>query len=223
MAADSRILDATIVRSPADDDGTGVDPDAMRTTGRSSSEVSSGTSRARPCWMVSAVSTARHGSLLVALHPTVDVAFRREALIGAEGGTIETVDSTGVVMRLDVPAGALTQDTRITMTPLVTSPLAGDTGALHPGVTFEPEGLTFAVAATLTFDFTATNAPLAAGDAIFLLTSPLTMVPVYGPVDLAARTVTAHVRHFSALQPGRGQAALMDLRAWADPCCRAAT
>src|SRR5207253_1867339 len=53
-------------------------------------------------------------------------------------------------------------------------------------------------------------------DFIFLLTSPMTMLPLYGEAKPATRTLTAQMRHFSELQPGEGNGNFTDLRAWAD-------
>jgi hypothetical protein len=154
------------------------------------------------------------GGLLLQMQPVLDLGFQAQALIGGSGGIIQTTDASGVVIRLEVPAGALAQDTLISVTPLASSPMVGPSGALHPGVKFEPEGLQFAVPATLTLDFSATGQEIMNKDFIFLMTSPMTMVPLYGKTNPAAKTLSALVHHFSEVQPGAGDAAFSDLASW---------
>lgn len=156
------------------------------------------------------------GQLILETQFVLDFAFGGQAAIGAAGGTLQTTDAAGVVIRLDVPSGALTEDVLIRMTPLAASPLAGSSGALRPGVQFDPDGLQFAIPAKLTFDFSATTQQVTDKDFIFLITSPSTMVPLYGSVDLAAKTLTASMYHFSDTQPGEGSSSFADLVAWAD-------
>lgn len=68
------------------------------------------------------------------------------ALISAdEGGIIETPDGYS----LDIPGGAMAQDTQITITPVSAARLAGLDPALIAGAILEPEGLTFSAPATL--------------------------------------------------------------------------
>ncbi len=157
------------------------------------------------------------GERLAALRPVLDTAHQARATIGAAGGTIQTTDAHGVVIGLDIPAGALTQDTLIKVTPLSASPVPDSSNALFPGVKFEPEGLQFAQPATLTLAFSATGKVITNHDFVFLLTSPLTALPLFGQVNSAAKTMTAQLNHFSTIQPGVLGAALTDLAAWADP------
>src|SRR5437762_2823858 len=63
------------------------------------------------------------GQLLLQMQPALDWAFQAQATIGSGGGTVQTTNAAGVVIRLEVPPGALAQDTLITMTPLASSPL----------------------------------------------------------------------------------------------------
>ena len=156
------------------------------------------------------------GQLLLQMQPALDWAFQAQATIGSGGGTVQTTNAAGVVIRLEVPPGALAQDTLITMTPLASSPLVASSKAISPGIKFEPEGLQFAEAATLTLDFSGTTQQITNKDFIFLLTSPMTMLPLYGEAKPATRTLTAQMRHFSELQPGEGNGNFTDLRAWAD-------
>lgn len=157
----------------------------------------------------------RTGQLLLQMQPELDLGFQAQATIDSSGGTIQTTNAAGVKIRLEVPPGALAQPTLITMTPLTASPLAGYAKAISPGIKFEPEGLQFAEAATLVFDFSATNQNIGNDHSIFLFTSPLTALPLYGTTDPSAQTLTALVHHFSNMGPGSGDPAYMDLHEWA--------
>lgn len=156
------------------------------------------------------------GEMLLQMQPALNLGFQSQAMIGSAGGTVQTTDASGIVISLSIPAGALSEETLITVTPLGSSPLVAPSGALHPGVKFEPEGLQFASPATLTLDFRATDRQITNKDFIFLLTSPMTMLPLYGKSNPAAKTLTALVHHFSEVQPGPGDAAFSDLAAWAN-------
>jgi hypothetical protein len=156
------------------------------------------------------------GERLVSLRPTLDITHQMQALIGKGGGTVETVDQAGVLIRLEIPAGALTQDTLIKVTPLLTSPLPDSSQSLNPGVMFEPEGLQFAQPAILTIDFSNTGKTVSDKDSIFLLTSPLTTLPLFGSVDTAHRKLTALLRHFSKATAGPANSAFADLLKWAN-------
>jgi hypothetical protein len=162
------------------------------------------------------------GELFLQMQPQLDTSHHAQATIGSAGGTIQTTDAAGVKIKLDVPADALDQDTLIMLTPLQSSPLVAGSGALIPGVKFEPEGLQFALPATLTLDFSATGHSLTNQDFVFLLMSPLTAVPLFSPANHALNTMTAWLNHFSVIQPGTLSAALTDLAAWADPILSAA-
>lgn len=156
------------------------------------------------------------GELLLQMQPSLNFAFQSQAMIGNAGGTLQTTDASGVVIRLSVPPGALAEDTLITVTPLATSPLVAPSRALHPGVKFEPEGLQFATPATFTLDFSATGQQITNKDFIFLMTSPMTMLPLSGSANPSTKTLSALVHHFSEVQPGEGEGSFMDPAAWAN-------
>ena len=147
------------------------------------------------------------------LVPELDESRRVAATIGPAGGSVETTDADGVRIHLQVPAGALTREARITITPLTESPIPGG-GSMHPGVKLAPEGLAFAQAARLTFDFTGAETTVDADDFVFLLTSPLTAVPLTGERD--GRQLSAELHHFSTVQPGPAVTGTIDLGAWAN-------
>lgn len=71
----------------------------------------------------------------------------------AKGGEISLSDSKGVLVKLSIPAGSLSQDTDITLSPLQEVPIENYTSKLGNGILIEPEGLKFSQNASLTFDF----------------------------------------------------------------------
>jgi hypothetical protein len=141
------------------------------------------------------------GERIAGLRPVLDAARAGQETIGSAGGTVETTDAAGVVTRLIVPPGALTRDTLITATPLAAPPLAGQTADLHVGVKFEPEGLVFLKAARLELDFGAGTRPPVDDDFVYLVTSPLSRIPL---VDngRAGSVLVASLSHFSTVQAG---------------------
>ncbi|MDO8499729.1 MAG: hypothetical protein Q7S66_03645 [bacterium] len=70
-----------------------------------------------------------------------------------DGGTVKTTDAKGTVATLYVPAGALSKDATISISPLQEIPIENFSGALSNGVVIEPEGLNFKKNAQLTFEF----------------------------------------------------------------------
>lgn len=73
---------------------------------------------------------------------------RSAATIGSAGGSIEATSSAGDHFTLNIPEGALLEDTDITLTPLAS--VSGASGGEDLfGVHFEPEGLWFLRGATL--------------------------------------------------------------------------
>ncbi len=159
---------------------------------------------------------------VAALEPALDDAHRATAIIGSSGGVLQATDAAGVIITLTVPPGALTTETTLTMTPLAASPLVSAAEAIHPGVNLEPDGLQFAEAARLAFDFSHTATVITDEQAIHLLTSPMTKVPLYGTIDVSSRVLTAEIHHFSTYDPSAPTAAFEDLKAWADPILTAA-
>jgi hypothetical protein len=116
-------------------------------------------------------------------------------LIGPEGGAVASLDGRA---RVQIPAGALTQSTAISVTAVSTPPrgvLAGTAVALHP------TGLTFEAPVELRIDYDESALP--AG----LPPTALTVVTlsngihwrevVGGSVDAAAGRVTVELQHFS--------------------------
>ena len=140
-----------------------------------------------------------HDQYVAALTPALDAAHRATATIGPAGGTVQTTDAAGVVIRLIVPPDALTRDTPITATPLAAAALVGQAADLHFGVNFEPEGLVFEQAARLELDFGTATRALTDHDFIYLVTSPLTRVPLVNNAQAAGTILTASLSHFSTV------------------------
>lgn len=76
----------------------------------------------------------------IAVSVNLDDAYQAEALIGPQGGTLSASAADGTIYRLEVPTGALTNDTTIRMTPVNT--IEGlPFGSESYAVQFQPEGL----------------------------------------------------------------------------------
>lgn len=112
--------------------------------------------------------------------------------IGPDGGVIVVSISPSAAAYLEVPPGALTRDTPISLTPVTNTTLAGT--RVENGVELEPAGLVFKVPARLTLQFAEVREPRH----VLLWTSPTTAVPLLeedtGRVDL----LTGYVRHFTS-------------------------
>ena len=102
----------------------------------------------------------------------------------------------------------------IKVTLLSASPLPDSSQSLLPGVKFDPEGLQFALPATLTLDFNATPQVIINKDSIFLLTSPVTTLPLFGTANPGGKILTAQLFHFSTINWGNVRAALADIGSW---------
>lgn len=128
---------------------------------------------------------------------TVDPSHAGSGSVGPAGGSVTATGADGTVFTLDVPRGALAQPTTITLTP-VTS-LTGAPGALQHvrAVRATPEGLSFAVPATLTVQ---PGAPALATGWVGISTTSagagLDLVPAGRADD---RVVVGLVEHFSIL------------------------
>ena len=131
--------------------------------------------------------------------PVLDPPATTSATIGRAGGSV----SAGAVT-LTVPPGALSEDTRITMTPITDlsgSPLEG---TLIAGARLEPDGLRFLAPALLTMPLpAAASAADVLGFGSASDGSDLHLVPH----SLAGGTVTIEVWHFSTGGASAGGAA----------------
>jgi hypothetical protein len=113
------------------------------------------------------------------------------ASIGAVGGTL-----TAPGLTITVPAGALTQDTSLTATPISgTAP-----GARGQAFRLGPEGTTFAADVTLTFSYAPADLTGTAAEALVVASqkSDGTWARQAGVTrDATAKTVSVKTRHFS--------------------------
>ena len=119
------------------------------------------------------------------------------AIVGAAGGTVTHADGAAVV----VPAGALSQDTRITLEPTQTGapPLPGGSVAAGPMFAFTPHGTAFAAPVTVTLPFDAASVP--AGRVPTLLKTSAGQADwVTVPATVSGTRVSAQVTGFSFLQ-----------------------
>lgn len=155
------------------------------------------------------------GQALTTLPPSLDTSRRVQATIGPNGGMLQTTDASGASIRLDIPAAALSQSVAISMTPFSASPEVIDSAQLANGVQFEPDGLHFSVPARLSYTFpSALQVPSSTG--LFLLTSPMTRVPLLGNLNASTRTLSAEIFHFSGDQPASPGPAATDTTSWAN-------
>jgi hypothetical protein len=149
----------------------------------------------------------------------VTVSYRTEAdrtadaVVAPAGATIVAEGSDGVTYTLTIPAGALAAETAVAVTPVadltVTGPgsfagAAGGSDACVTGAVFAPDGLEFAVPASLTIAFPPQAAfPFQGTGSVFLFDSAYAeLAPCPTVVDAAAKTLTATVRHFSGYGTG---------------------
>jgi hypothetical protein len=136
------------------------------------------------------------GPLSVTLTP--DSAHAARALITPDGGTVQATGADGVTFTLTVPAGAVTDATTLTLTPVAAIPDLPLSGGLVAAVQFGPEGFQFFKPATLTVTV---PGGLAAnligfgfqgnGDDFHL-----------APVQVSGSTLTFTVTHFSGIGAG---------------------
>lgn len=73
-----------------------------------------------------------------------------EGVGGEQSVMVETLELDGTRYTLEVPAGALQEETEVTMTPVLSAKGLPFSGGLVVVVRFAPEGLTFLTPASLT-------------------------------------------------------------------------
>lgn len=91
---------------------------------------------------------------------TLDPSRASSALIGPQGGTLETTAGDGSRAVLTIPAGALTIETRITMTPVTALDGHPQKPGLLAGVSITPDGTRLLKPATLVLTPTRATAPI---------------------------------------------------------------
>lgn len=130
-------------------------------------------------------------------------------MVGSGGGSVQVTDATDPLfgVRIDIPPGALTQTTNITINTVSSSPLSGNFQQRGPLVEFGPDGLQFQVPAKITIPSTGehnagtTNLiyvledgvfrPIAEGDPSTGIESPSQVL------ERTTHTLSVHVSHLS--------------------------
>jgi hypothetical protein len=113
--------------------------------------------------------------------------------IGPAGGTLRTADGK---LTLTIPAGALSQETRITARPVENKAPNG----VGTGYEFGPDGTQFAKPVTLTYHYTDDELLGATPEALavaFQNTDRIWMLARSATVNRPARTITTTITHFS--------------------------
>jgi len=90
------------------------------------------------------------GALIIT--PQLDTSKRTTKIIDADGGSVQVFSNVGLLYSLELPAGALGDDTSITVTPVTAVSNLAFVDQLLAGVQFEPDGLLLSRPATLTID-----------------------------------------------------------------------
>jgi hypothetical protein len=125
-----------------------------------------------------------------------DARRRKTATMGAGGGELKATGADGTSYTLRVPAGALSSDTAITMSPVKAFTGLPFTGGPKAGVVFGPEGLVFATPATLEIAskhaFPQTTTGFSQGGGGFEVAG----------ATVKGRVVTIAIEHFSASGAG---------------------
>jgi hypothetical protein len=85
-----------------------------------------------------------------------DAAHAVSETLGSDGGSISATGANGIQYTLEVPAGALINPTRITVTPILGIEGFGLSGGLAGAVDLQPSGLEFVQAAVLRIQTSAT-------------------------------------------------------------------
>ena len=123
---------------------------------------------------------------------TLDSAHSAGSVIGTAGGRVTASEADGTRLTLDVPAGALPEETAITITPVAA--MRAPAGVrLVGGAQFGPEGLGLSKAATLTIELPRRSAGALDG---FAWHGQGRNVHRY-PVRASGRVLTLSVTHFS--------------------------
>lgn len=94
--------------------------------------------------------------------PETDLAHARAQTVGPKGGLVQVFTDQDVQVTLDIPAGALKEETEVKLIPFAFDPSA-QTPTL--GVLVSPGSLSFAMSARLTFDVSKSKFHFAAPDA----------------------------------------------------------
>ncbi len=123
---------------------------------------------------------------------------KKQTVKAAEGGTITIGEGDSVDASLDIPAGALAEDTEITVFKIDESALPKN--AAGPAYEFKPDGLQFSKAVTLKIKYTADNTENLKLAQIFFNSDDYTALD-NNKVDSENKMVAGETTHFSAYAP----------------------
>jgi len=133
------------------------------------------------------------------------------AMMTPQGGAISIYNSVGDLITLELPAGALQEDTLITVTALDSPPAAPFVMGLFPGVVLEPHGLILEQPATLTVAFHDVQSN-PEQSLLFWALSPENAIPLANQVSTPTQ-LSADIHHFSEMAGGQPSAAEADEQA----------
>lgn len=101
-------------------------------------------------WLRADATTSAASPKPIAVKPTYDILKAVTATIGAAGGSLSLTDSSGVKYKLDIPAGALSQDTAIQLVPITGLEAWPLDGQRLAAVRIDPAGVQLAEVGNLT-------------------------------------------------------------------------
>jgi hypothetical protein len=153
------------------------------------------------CWIDVTVTDPAGGAVTASLQVVVYIV--PSVLVADPAGSAVAL-GTGVTV--DIPAGAVTAPTTITVTQLSVPPPPEAGGVASPVYQFGPEGLVFATPITITLPI-----PPGMSDPVVYWSdaSGAGYVPITGIIDPVANTITVQVSHFSSGFVGQGSYCLL--------------
>jgi hypothetical protein len=161
-----------------------------------------GTSAGAGDWLRADASTPAASPHPIAVNPTYDDAKMVKTTIGKSGGSVSLTDAAGVEYKLDIPAGALAEDTEIQLTPLTGLdgwPLDGERLA---AVRIDPAGLQLAEVGMLTITLTSSgNADLATVGFAFKPTGDEFHLESISPAQSGSSSLPGPAGHLGAPVP----------------------
>lgn len=97
----------------------------------------------------SSAGTPNPPAAAVARAPVLELGSAATATVGVAGGSVMAKARSGITYTLEIPAGALTADTAITLTPILDMGSAPLAASILGAVQMEPSGLKFRIPASL--------------------------------------------------------------------------
>ena len=132
---------------------------------------------------------------------TVDKGRAVSARIGPDGGTLAATGADGSRYSLEIPAGALVEETVVRMTPITSMEGLPVTEGLAAGVQLEPEGTTFYDFVTLTIE---PSESLAVEQTLPIGSSGKTGAVYIPLIDLDPNNIRLRLMHFSSAGLSKG-------------------